>query len=623
MPQFISGTTKPPLRVITCGSVDDGKSTLLGRLLYDSSHVFTDQLNTASEESKRYGTQGGDLDLALLIDGLQAEREQKITIDVAYRYFSTTKRSFIVADTPGHEQYTCNMGTGASTSDLAILLVDARNGIVPQTRRHSCVIDLLAIKHVVVAVNKMDLIDWHEDLFHAIERDFRTYAENLNFEGIHCIPISALNGANVFVTADESPWYTGPTLVEVLEDADVDERVTNLPFRMPIQWINRPTLDFRGYSGTVVSGSLAVGDEVVGCLTGQVARVASIHDTDQKVTNIQSGHAVTVELDRQIDLGRGDVMADAAKPPDISDQFAAKLIWLNDEPMLPQRQYLMKIGTLSTTCRILELEHVLNIDTFAHEASHELRLNDIAYIKLATTRPIAYEPYHTDRHLGSFILIDRITHQTVGAGMVDFSLRRAANITWQSFQINKEQRGLRLAQKPCILWLTGLSGAGKTTIAGKIEELLVQRGHHCYVLDGDNIRHGLNRDLGFTAADRVENIKRVAEVAKLFLDAGLIAIVSLISPFRNERRMARELVEHSEFIEIFVDTPLQVCEQRDPKGLYKKVRAGELANFTGIDSPYETPENPELVLTTKGDTPLDSASHVLDYLDANHYLNPE
>ena len=622
MPQFVSKKTKSPLRVITCGSVDDGKSTLLGRLLYDSSHVFTDQLDIASEESKRYGTQGGNLDLALLIDGLQAEREQKITIDVAYRYFSTPSRSFIVADTPGHEQYTCNMGTGASTSDLAILLVDARNGIVPQTRRHSCIVDLLAIKHVVVAVNKMDLIDWQEDLFHSIENDFRTYAENLNFDDIHCIPISALNGANVFVKASETPWYAGSTLVDVLENIEVDKEAKNHPFRMPVQWINRPTLDFRGYSGTVASGSLSVGDEVVGCLTGQLAKVSSIYDTDQEIDNVQAGHAVTVELDRQIDLGRGDVMASAAEPPDVSDQFAAKLIWLNDEPMLPQRQYLMKTGTLTTTCRILELEHVLNIDTFAHEASHELRLNDIAYIKLATTRPIAYESYHTDRHLGSFILIDRITHQTVGAGMIDFSLRRASNITWQSFQINKEQRGLRLAQKPCILWLTGLSGAGKTTIAGKIEELLIQRGNHCYVLDGDNIRHGLNRDLGFTAADRVENIKRVAEVAKLFVDAGLIAIVSLISPFRNERQMARELVEHSEFIEIFVDTPLDVCEQRDPKGLYKKVRAGELSNFTGIDSPYESPENPELVLTTSGDSPLESATRVLDYLDENKYLHP-
>ena len=620
MPQFVGPETKPPLRIITCGSVDDGKSTLLGRLLYDSSQVFADQLSLAEEESKRYGTQGRSLDLALLIDGLQAEREQKITIDVAYRYFSTPKRSFIVADAPGHEQYTCNMGTGASNSDLAILLVDARNGIVAQTRRHCCIVDLLAIKHAIIAVNKMDLVDWSEERFNAIQTDFYDYAENLGLEHIHCVPISALDGGNVFSRNDRTLWYSGPTLLDVLEATEVDQDVSSLPFRMPIQWINRPTLDFRGYSGMVTSGSVAVGDDVVGCLTGETATVTTIYDTDKEVSAADTGHAITVELDRQIELGRGDVLASADRAPDVSDQFAAKMIWLNDEPMLPQRQYLMKTGTLVTSCRVTELEYRLNIETLAHEASHELNLNDIGYIKLATTRPIAYEHYQTDRKLGSFILIDRISHKTVGAGMIDFSLRRASNIQWQSFLINKEHRGSRLHQKPCVIWLTGLSGSGKTTIAGRVEEMLVQWGHFCYVLDGDNLRLGLNRDLGFTDADRVENVKRVSEVAKLFVDAGFITIVSLISPFRNERRMARELMDDDEFIEVFVDTPLNICEERDPKGLYKKARSGELTNFTGIDSPYQPPENPEIVLQTEHQGPQELANRVLEYIVSNNYL---
>ena len=612
--------SKPPLRILTCGSVDDGKSTLLGRLLYDSSHVFADQLYVAQAESKRYGTQGSELDLALLIDGLQAEREQQITIDVAYRYFSTPNRSFIVADTPGHEQYTCNMGTGASNADLAVLLIDARHGIVAQTRRHCCIIDLLAIKHLVVAVNKMDLIRWDQNRFKAIETDFRNYAVDLSFTDIECIPMSALSGANVFVQAQEADWYAGPTLIHVLESLNVEKETDDRPFRLPIQFINRPSANFRGYSGTVTSGTLRVGDQVGSSLTGQAAKVTAIYDTDEEVLAVSSGHAVTIQLDHQIDISRGDILAPTHDVPSVSNQFAAKLIWLSEDAMLPQRQYLMKIGCLTTSCRVLELEYVINVETLTHEARHQLNLNDIAYIKLATTRPIAFDSYQTDRHLGSFVLIDRISYQTVGAGMIDFSLRRAANVTWQAYQIDKARRGAELRQKPCIVWLTGLSAAGKTTIAGRVEELLVQRGHHCYVLDGDNLRLGLNRDLGFTAADRVENIKRVAEVAKLFIDAGLIAIVSLISPYRNERRMARELVEADEFIEVYVNTSLPICEQRDPKGLYKKARAGELANFTGIDAPYEEPENPEIVLNTETHSVEELAKEVLDFLRRNHYL---
>ena len=600
--------------------MDDGKSTLLGRLLIDSKQVFSDQLTVVEAESKRFGTRNGNIDLALLVDGLQAEREQNITIDVAYRYFSTANRSFIVADAPGHEQYTCNMGTGASNSELALLLIDARNGVVAQTRRHSCIVDLLAIRHVVVAVNKMDLMGWQQDTFTSIERDFREYAKNLQFESVTCIPISALSGENVFDRQTSPDWYDGPTLIEILDNIEVDALLSSQPFRMPVQWVNRPTSDFRGYSGTVISGELRISDPVVGCLTGETAKVTALFNADRQVSSVAKGQAITVQLDRQIELRRGDVLADIREPADVSDQFAAKLIWLINDPMLPQRQYLMKIGSQTTACRILELRFVIDTASFAHEASHELKLNEIGYVKISTSQPVAYESYQINRDLGGFTLIDRISNQTVGAGMISFSLRRAANTQWQAFEIDKVQRGKRLGQKPCIIWFTGLSGSGKSTIAGQLEELLVRRGHHCYILDGDNIRHGLNRDLGFTDADRVANIKRVAEVAKLFVDAGLITLVSLISPFRNERRMARELVEESEFLEIFVDTPLGICESRDPKGLYRKARSGELMNFTGVDSPYETPQNPEIVLKTEHSSKEQLGEQVIAYLREHNYI---
>ena len=612
---------QPPLRFVTCGSVDDGKSTLLGRLLYDSKHVYDDHLDTAIEESKRFGTQQGDLDLALLIDGLQAERDQKITVDVAYRYFSTPRRSFLVADAPGHEQYTCNLGTGASNADVALLLVDARNGVVTQTRRHICVVDLLAIRHLIVAVNKMDLQDWQQSPFEKVQHDLLEYSKNLQFETITCIPISALHGDNVATRSENANWYQGQTLIENLESIDVQTTATQQPFRMPVQWVNRPTSDFRGYAGTISTGQIETGDTVVGCLTQETANVTGIFDGDQSVSRAAAGQAVTVLLDREIEMGRGDVVSDPINPADVSDQFAAKLIWLNNEPMYPHRQYRIKIGTQTTSCRILDLRYVINVNTFSHEASHELQRNEIGYVKLSTSKPVVYDAYQSDRTLGGFILIDRISNETVGAGMIDFSLRRASNIKWQDFEIDKTTRGARFRQKPCVIWLTGLSGAGKSTIANALEEMLVGGGHHCYVLDGDNLRHGLNRDLGFTEADRIANIKRVAEVAKLFVDAGLIAIVSLISPFRNERRMARELVDTDEFIEVFVNTPLHICEARDPKGLYKKARSGELINFTGVDSPYEPPENPELLLLTE-DTDQDVlALRIFEYLNENGYLN--
>lgn len=609
-----------PLRIVTCGSVDDGKSTLLGRLLYDTQHVFEDQLEVAEEESRRWGTQARELDLALLVDGLQAEREQKITIDVAYRYFSTANRSFIVADAPGHEQYTCNMATGASTASLALLLVDARNGVVDQTRRHTCILELLAIRHIVVAVNKMDLVGWTESAFEAISCDYLDYTSSLNFESVTTIPVSALDGDNISDTSENSKWYMGPTLIQALESAHVEGSQRKEPFRMPVQWINRPTPDFRGYSGTIASGEVRVGDEVVGCLSGITARVSSLMNADQEVASAIAGNAVTLQLDEHMELGRGDVIATSKARPEVSDQFATKLIWLGAEPMLPQRQYWMKIGTQTTSVRVLTLDYVIDISTLAHEASTKLELNQIARVKISVAKSVVFEPFHVNTNLGSFILMDRITNETVGAGMIEFSLRRASNIPWQPFQVDKVQRGRSLGQKPCILWFTGLSGAGKSTIAGCLEEELVRRGCHCYILDGDNIRHGLSKDLGFTDADRVANIKRVAEVAKLFLDAGLITIVCLISPFRNERLMARELVEPSEFIEVFVDTPLDVCEARDPKGLYKKARSGDLINFTGVDSPYESPLNPEIVLKTDKSSQDQLAKEVIAFLDTNHYL---
>ncbi len=611
---------RAPLRVVTCGSVDDGKSTLLGRLLHDASQVFADHMATVANESKRWGTQGDDPDFALLIDGLQAEREQQITVDVGYKHFATSNRRYLVADAPGHEQYTCNMASGASTASVAVLLVDARNGIVDQTKRHSCILDLLAVPHVVVAVNKMDLVNWSKDCFESIIESYRDFTSNLSFESVKFIPVSALRGDNILEPSSKSPWYEGPTVVNCLDAVSAEKLGGERPFRMAVQLVSRPTPDFRGYTGTVSSGEVRIGDEIVGCKSGSTAKVASLWHGDTETTQATTGQAVTLQLDRDMDLGRGDVVATSAEPPELSDQFAAKLIWLGDEPMFPHRQYTLKIATQNTNARILKLDYVVNVTTLAQEPATTLIRNQIASVKLELARPVVFESYRVDRSLGGFILIDRISNETVGAGMIEFSLRRAANIPWESFQVDKEQRGKRLDQKPCLLWFTGLSGSGKSTIAGMVEEVLVQRGKHCYILDGDNVRHGLSRDLGFTDADRIANIKRVAEVAKLFVDAGLITIVCLIAPFRNERQMARELVEESEFIEIFVDTPLDVCEARDTKGLYQKARRGELPNFTGVDSPYETPEDPELVLSADKPTARELATQVIDYLESQGFL---
>ncbi len=588
---------KSMLRFITCGSVDDGKSTLIGRLLWDSKLIFEDQLAALKADSKRVGTQGDDIDYALLLDGLQAEREQGITIDVAYRFFSTDKRKFIVADTPGHEQYTRNMVTGASTAQVAVILVDARKGVLTQTRRHSYLVSLVGIRHVVVAVNKMDLVDYSAERFRAIEEEYRTFASGLGFEGISCIPISALKGDNVLEPSGRTSWYHGPTLMAFLETVQVAQDAGARPFRMPVQWVNRPNLDFRGFSGTIASGVIRPGDDVVVPSSGQKSRVARIVTMDGDLPEAVAGQAVTLTLADEIDISRGDLLAAPEARPAHADQFEAHLVWMHEEPLLPGRGYLIKMGTTVAAAQVSDLKYKVNVNTLEHLAGKTLALNEIGICNVALGKALSFDPYRENSATGCFVLIDRLTNATVGAGMIDFPLRRATNIHWQALEIHKNARASHKGQKPCVLWFTGLSGAGKSTIANLVEKKLHSLGKHTYLLDGDNVRHGLNRDLGFTDADRVENIRRVAESAKLFVDAGLIVLVSFISPFRSERGMARELVEDGEFFEIFVDTPLAVCEQRDPKGLYKKARAGQLKNFTGIDSAYEPPENPEILVS--------------------------
>ena len=588
---------KSMLRFITCGSVDDGKSTLIGRLLWDSKLIFEDQLAALKADSKRVGTQGDDIDYALLLDGLQAEREQGITIDVAYRFFSTDKRKFIVADTPGHEQYTRNMVTGASTAQVAVILVDARKGVLTQTRRHSYLVSLVGIRHVVVAVNKMDLVDYSAERFRAIEEEYRTFASGLGFEGISCIPISALKGDNVLEPSGRTSWYHGSTLMAFLETVQVAQDAGARPFRMPVQWVNRPNLDFRGFSGTIASGVIRPGDDVVVPSSGQKSRVARIVTMDGDLPEAVAGQAVTLTLADEIDISRGDLLAAPEARPAHADQFEAHLVWMHEEPLLPGRGYLIKMGTTVAAAQVSDLKYKVNVNTLEHLAGKTLALNEIGICNVALGKALSFDPYRENSATGCFVLIDRLTNATVGAGMIDFPLRRATNIHWQALEIHKNARASHKGQKPCVLWFTGLSGAGKSTIANLVEKKLHSLGKHTYLLDGDNVRHGLNRDLGFTDADRVENIRRVAESAKLFVDAGLIVLVSFISPFRSERGMARELVEDGEFFEIFVDTPLAVCEQRDPKGLYKKARAGQLKNFTGIDSAYEPPENPEILVS--------------------------
>ena len=600
------------LRFITCGSVDDGKSTLIGRLLYEAQLLLEDQLAALESDSRRFGTQDGELDFALLLDGLQAEREQGITIDVAHRYFSTDRRMFIVFDTPGHEQYTRNTVTGASTADCAVILVDARKGMLTQTRRHSMLVSLLGMRHVAVAVNKMDLVDYDEERFREIEREVAALARRIGLEDAVCIPLSALRGDNVVAASGRMPWHDGPTLLGYLETVEVDQqRLQAAPFRLPVQWVNRGDRDFRGFAGTVASGTIARGERVVVCPSGRESRVARIVTYDGDLELAVAGQAVTLTLTEEIDVSRGDVIAKAGESPAVGDQFEATVVWMADGPMLRGRNYLMRIGTKTVTATIAPIKYKLNVDSLEHVAATKLELNEIGVCALELDAPIAFDPYSANRETGGFILIDRITYATVGAGLLRFALRRSDNVRRQAVDIDKAARAVIKAQRPCIVWLTGLSGAGKSTIANLLERRLHHAGHHTYLLDGDNVRQGLNKDLGFTAADRVENIRRVAEVAKLMVDAGLIVIASFISPYRSERLATRQLVDEGEFVEVFVDAPLEVAEARDPKGLYKKARRGELVNFTGIDAPYEAPEQPELRLDTAVLTPEEATERVI------------
>jgi bifunctional enzyme CysN/CysC len=608
------------LRFLTCGSVDDGKSTLIGRLLYDSKRLFEDQLDALKADSERFGTTGEEVDLALLVDGLIAEHEQGITIDVAYRYFATEHRRFIVADTPGHIQYTRNMATGASTADLAVLLVDAQNGILTQTRRHAYIVSLLGIRHVVLAVNKIDLIDFDEERFVDIRNAFTEFAAPLGFETLVTVPISARYGDNVAGRSARTPWHGGPTLLEHLEQIEIGERASATGFRMPVQWVNRPDRSFRGYAGTVAAGRVRPGDTISVGRNGQSARVARIVTMDGDRAEAAAGDAVTLTVEPEVDIGRGDILAAADDRPEVSDQIAAHLIWMAEEPLLPGRSYLLKAGARTIGVTVSDLKHRVDIDTFKPLAAKTLALNDIGLCNLSLSEAIAFDLYEANRTTGSFILIDRFSNATVAAGLIRFGLRRATNIHWQALDLNKGVRAAALGQRPVVLWFTGLSGAGKSTIANLVEKKLGLLGRHTYLLDGDNVRHGLNRDLGFTDADRVENIRRVAETAKLFVDAGLIVLVSFISPFRSERRMARDLVEADEFMEVFVDAPLEVAEARDPKGLYKKARAGEIQHFTGIDSPYEPPLQADIHLDTTAAPAEELAERIIDRLRAGGYL---
>ncbi|QEQ95875.1 sulfate adenylyltransferase subunit CysN [Neptunomonas concharum] len=612
---------KSLLRFITCGSVDDGKSTLIGRLLYESKMLFEDQLAAVESDSKKFGTQGENIDFALLVDGLAAEREQGITIDVAYRFFSTDRRKFIVADTPGHEQYTRNMVTGASTADVAILMVDARKGILTQTRRHSYLTSLIGIRHIVVAINKMDLVDYSEQTFNQIVENYRSFAKQIGVEDITVIPMSAFKGDNITEPSPNMPWYHGTTLMGYLETVEIDdERRQHTPFRMPVQWVNRPNLDFRGFSGQLASGTIKPGDKVRVLPSGKESTVARLVTYDGDLEQAVAGQSITITLNDEIDISRGDLLVEATEPAAVAKQFETTIIWMHEEPLLPGRTYLMKVGTKTVSATITDIKYQVNVNTMEHMAAKKLELNGIGVCTVSLDQSIAFDPYKENQDTGGYILIDRLSNYTVGAGLLNFALRRSQNITMQHVDVDKTARSGQKHQKPCIVWLTGLSGAGKSTIANLVEKKLFAMGQHTYLLDGDNVRHGLNKDLGFTDEDRVENIRRISEVAKLMVDAGLIVISAFISPFRSERDMARNMVDDGEFIEVYINTPLDVAEQRDVKGLYKKARRGELKNFTGIDSPYETPEKAECTLDTTSMTPEECADMVIDYMRERGYI---
>jgi bifunctional enzyme CysN/CysC len=610
----LASAEKGVLRFLTCGSVDDGKSTLIGRLLYDTKLIFEDQLAALKRDSARHGTQGEQIDFALLLDGLEAEREQGITIDVAYRFFSTDKRKFIVADTPGHEQYTRNMATGASTADVAIILIDARKGVLVQTKRHTFINHLLGVRHIVLAVNKMDLVDYSRARFHEIVASYLAVAEHLGFETITPIPMSALKGENVTRRSDNLGWHEGPTLLEHLETIEIADDRTIQPFRLPVQWVNRPNLDFRGFSGTITAGAVKPGDEVVVAKSGKQSKVKAIVTADGDLPRAEAGQAVTLVLEDEIDVSRGDVFAAREARPEVSNQFTANVLWMHEDELAPGHAYLLKIGAQTVQATITGIRHKIEINTLEKAPGHALGLNEIGFCNVSTNQLIAFDPYMSIRESGAFILIDRFTNQTVGAGMIEFSLMKATNVHRHAMDIGKDARAHLKGHRPAVLWFTGLSGAGKSTIANLVERKLANLGAHTYALDGDNIRQGLNKDLGFTDADRVENIRRIGEVAKLFVDAGLIVTASFISPFRAERDMVRGLVEKGEFFEIFVDAPLELAEQRDPKGLYRKARAGEIRNFTGIDSPYEPPMSPDLRLDTATASADALADLVVDHL---------
>ncbi|MEZ5969454.1 MAG: sulfate adenylyltransferase subunit CysN [Hyphomonas sp.] len=612
---------KSLLRFITCGSVDDGKSTLIGRLLYDSKMIFEDQLAALESDSKKVGTQGENIDFALLVDGLAAEREQGITIDVAYRFFATDTRKFIVADTPGHEQYTRNMATGASTADVAILMVDARKGILTQTRRHSFITTLLGIRRLVLAVNKMDLVDYDETVFNDIVEDFYAFADELATDlEVQPIPMSALAGVNITSRSDETSWYDGPSLMEYLENVPVGDRRRSAPFRMPVQWVNRPNLDFRGFSGQIAAGTVKPGDRVKSMPSGRQSTIERIVTATGDLKEAIAGQSVTLTLADEIDASRGDVIVTADNPTEVSDQFQVRILWMNEAPLLPGRRYYLKIGAKTVMATVNAPKYGIDVNTLSDVPARTLEMNHIGVTTVSLDQAIPFDPYDENRELGGFILIDRMTNDTVGLGLIDFALRRASNIHWQAMDIDRDVLAEQKGQRPAVLWFTGLSGSGKSTIANALQKQLFALGKHTFTLDGDNVRHGLNRDLGFTDADRVENIRRVANVARLMSDAGLITLVSFISPFRAERQMARNLMADGEFIEVFVDTPLDVAEQRDVKGLYKKARSGEIKNFTGISSPYEAPKAPEIRINTVDRTPEDAAEEILGYLKEHGFL---